>query len=73
MIKCKSKAQCDYCDARCSDCYEETDEYISWYQQISTIDGSTDYAKITKYKNPHFEEGKQVLFTIEMPDKKEEH
>ena len=73
MTKCLQNSQCDYCDARCPDWYEETDEYVSWYQQISTIDESTDYVKIIKYKTPHFEEGKQVLFTVEVLDDKEEH
>jgi hypothetical protein len=72
MIKCFSNSQCDFCDARCANYYEETDEYYSWYAQIATDDG-TDYVKITKYKTPHFENDKQVLFTIEVPDTKEEH
>lgn len=72
MIKCFSNAKCDFCDARCADYYEETDEFYSWYVQAS-IDGGTDYVKVTKYKTPHFEGGKQVLFTVEVPDNKEEH
>jgi hypothetical protein len=64
MIKCKTNSKCDFCDARCANYYEETDDYYSWFMQINSPDEDFDYVKIIKYKKLHYENGKQVLFSI---------
>lgn len=71
MIKCKTNSQCDFCDARCANYYEETDDYIAWFEQIKRADGTLDYGKIIKYKKPYFQDGKEVLVMIEIFDDNE--
>lgn len=60
----------DFCDVRCVNYYEETDDYIAWFEPIKREDGTLDYSKIIKYKKPHFQDGKKVLVTIEIFDDK---
>ena len=71
MIKCKSLTVCDrdFCDG-CANWYEETDEYTATFEPISMPNGSYKFGKVIIYKTPHYDKitGKQILYTIEMPN-----
>lgn len=68
-MSCKSNAQCDFCDARCADWYEETEEYIATINQIHMPDGTYKYCKLIYYKVPKYgSNGKQIIYEILIPD-----
>lgn len=70
---CKTNDMCDFCDARCANYYEETEDYIVTYNQVLMSDDTYEYCKIIRYKFPKYDEqnGKQILFEIIVPDGKE--
>lgn len=72
-MSCKSNGVCDFCDARCGNYYEETEDYIATYNQVLMPDGTYQYCKIIRYKFPKYDErnGKQILFEIGFPDDNE--
>ena len=72
-MSCKTNGVCDFCDARCANYYEETEEYIATYHQVLMPDNTYEYCKIVRYKIPKYDErnGKQILFEIGFPDDNE--
>ena len=72
-MSCRTNSVCDFCDARCADYYEETEDYIATYHQVLMPDGTYKYYKIVCYKFPKYDErnGKQILYEIIIPDDKE--
>lgn len=72
-MSCKKNNMCDFCDARCPDYYEETEDYIATYHQVLMPDGTYQYCKIFRYKFPKYDErnGKQILFEIGFLDDNE--
>lgn len=65
-MSCRTNSICDFCDVRCADYYEETEEYTATYSQIRMVDGTYEYCKVIQYKNPKYDKqsGKLKLFDI---------
>lgn len=72
-MSCITNDMCDFCDTRCANYYEETEDYIAIYNQVLIPDGICKDCKIVHYKFPKYDEqnGKQILLGIIIPDDKE--
>lgn len=68
-MSCTKNSACDFCDARCANYYEETEDYIATYQQVLMPDGTYEYGKVIRYKIPKYDEqnGNQILYEIIVP------
>lgn len=47
---------CDFCDARCANYYEETEDYIATYDQVCMPGGAYEYRRVVRYKYPKYDE-----------------